>query len=61
MPSALICYQTLSFPKFEELNEAQKTKFNFPFIVCDKRLTRDAIQGTFRTMFNRACRGRLLC
>jgi 2-oxo-4-hydroxy-4-carboxy-5-ureidoimidazoline decarboxylase len=40
------------FVAFEELNEAYKTKFGFPFIVCVKRLTKDAILGTFRTRLN---------
>jgi 2-oxo-4-hydroxy-4-carboxy-5-ureidoimidazoline decarboxylase len=40
------------FAAFEELNEAYKAKFDFPFIVCVKRLTKDAILGMFRARLN---------
>jgi 2-oxo-4-hydroxy-4-carboxy-5-ureidoimidazoline decarboxylase len=40
------------FAAFEELNDAYKAKFDFPFVVCVKRLTKDAILDTFRTRLN---------
>lgn len=35
------------FVRFERLNEAYKDKFGFPFVICVKRQTREAILDSF--------------
>jgi 2-oxo-4-hydroxy-4-carboxy-5-ureidoimidazoline decarboxylase len=35
------------FEAFERVNNAYRTKFSFPYIVCARRQTRDAIQRDF--------------
>jgi 2-oxo-4-hydroxy-4-carboxy-5-ureidoimidazoline decarboxylase len=35
------------FARFERLNKAYKDKFGFPFVICVKRQTRDAILDSF--------------
>jgi len=35
------------FKRFERLNAAYRTRFGFPFVVCVRRLTRDAVLDAF--------------
>ena len=35
------------YDRFEKLNGAYKTRFGFPFVICARRQTRDAILGAF--------------
>jgi 2-oxo-4-hydroxy-4-carboxy-5-ureidoimidazoline decarboxylase len=35
------------FDRFEELNAAYRARFNFPFVICVRRQTRDAILAAF--------------
>ena len=35
------------FERFERLNAAYRTRFGFPFVVCVRRLTRDAVLDAF--------------
>jgi 2-oxo-4-hydroxy-4-carboxy-5-ureidoimidazoline decarboxylase len=35
------------FARFEELNAAYRQKFGFPFVICVRRQTRDAVLDTF--------------
>ena len=37
----------VEFTRFERLNKAYKDKFGFPFVICVKRQTRDAILDSF--------------
>ena len=47
-----------SFERFEKLNAAYRQKFGFPFVICVRRQTRDAVLDAFERRLGNDCRRR---
>ena len=51
----LACLSDAEFARFERLNALYRSRFGFPFVVCVRRMTRDAILDAFDERLAHAC------